>query len=193
MAKAIDFNVLTTNAKRARQFIAGKVTAYNNASIGMHHAACVAFFHAAEYGNPDLLTFFYAELSKNNQTALKLWAGKLASYTEGGDDKVKHWLAFTIKGDVGAFKTPAGKSEHRVGQFTIGELIDGPSFLAVDNDKEKPAVTLEALIAMIGKAAANVETKADNNDISIPSDVRSFLLEVGKKSAELKAAHHTVN
>jgi hypothetical protein len=81
--------------------------------------------------------------------------------------------------------------------FTVGETVEGKTDLLTlkafyeKNVKDKDAITLEALLTMLGKAAERVTKQAGEEGIQLDADTLNLTTSIknltGKKLAEIKA------
>lgn len=179
------------DGKLSLKFIASTITAYNKVAVQLHQAACLAFYRAAQFGDPDSLNAFYNGLRVNDQTALRVWIGKHATYVDLDNGEVRPWIKWSK--DKG-FAMIKGRQEHRQDVFTLDSEEDGKQMLLAlepffqKNVKDKDAIDLVALISMLKKTAERVEKKSKDENIPLPADILSLITSTkNATSKELEA------
>lgn len=179
------------DGKLSMQFIGTVNRAYAKLSVQLHQAACLAFYRAAQYGDPDALNAFYGALRVNDQTALRVWVGQHSTYMDLENQEVRPWLKWSK--DKG-FALVKGKEEYRKDMFTIDSEETGKTMLLMlkpfydKNVKDKDALTIEALITMLAKAAKNVKDKSTKENLKLPADVLNLVQSIENCTAkELEA------
>jgi len=192
MTNNISLNDRGHDGKLAMSFIGTVARAYAKLSIQLHQAACLAFYRAAQYGDPDALNAFYGALRVNDQTALRVWVGQHATYIDLDNNEVRPWIKFTK--DKG-FALIKGREEFRKDMFTLDmDNEDGKQALLAlkpfydKNVKDKDALTLEALLTMLEKAADRVTKQAKEENIALPADILNLTTSIKNTTAKEKAA-----
>lgn len=193
MAKKLDITLGQRghDGKLAMSFITSANHAYTKMSVMLHQAACLAFYRAAQYGDPDALNAFYGALRVNDQTALRVWVGQHSTYMDLENQEVRPWLKWNK--DKG-FALVKGKEEYRKDMFTIDSEETGKTMLLMlkpfydKNVKDKDALTIEALITMLAKAAKSVKDKSTKENLKLPADVLNLVQSIeNTTSKELEA------
>lgn len=172
---------IASDSKSLVSFVKGTLSAYNKVAKSLHETACASLFHVAQGNDPLPLNQFYNGLRVNDRTALRVWLGTHSTYVDLSDGTVKPWLRYTEKGGFALVK---GCESHRKDMFTLGEHVEGKTDLIglkpfyEKNVKDKDAITLEALIAMLAKAAERVTKQANDEGINLPADVLTLTTSI---------------
>lgn len=187
----MDIRTIANDGKQLNKLVNTTVNAYKNVALKLHTTACAVFFHAAQYGECSALNKFYEGLRVNDQTALRVWFGAHTGYLSLETGSMKNWIAFSK--DKG-FYVVKGTEANRKDMFTLDEEVEGKQDLLklkpfYDKDvKAKDSITLEALIAMLAKAADNVASKADKEGIALPADILTLTQSMKNTTAKELAA-----
>jgi hypothetical protein len=199
MAKTLGITLgqMGHDGKKAMAFASSTVKAYAKLAIQLHQAACLTFYRAAQYGDCDSLNLFYSGLRVNDQTALRVWIGKHATYTDIANAEQRPWMKWNEKDGfhvIGMKKGGVNTEPFRKDMFTIDTEEAGKQMLlALDpfynnNVKDKSAITLEALLIVLQKAAENVTNKSKKENVSLPADVLSLVSSIKNCTAKELAA-----
>jgi len=173
-----DLTITASDNKKLGAFIASTIVKYNTMAVVLHQAACMTLFHVAEFGECHALNKFYRGLRVNDQTALRVWFGKHATYADG--DVEKAWIAFSLKSKedgLPGFSMIKGKQAMAKDHYSLGEakgkidLLSLPSFQAQDV-RTPAAMTYEKLLAIVVKAVTKMDAESDKTGIAIPADVK---------------------
>lgn len=181
----------SVDGKLSMAFVNTVNKAYTKVSVQLHQAACLTFFRAAQFGDCDGLNTFYNNLRVNDQTALRVWFGKHATYLDLEKGSVSPWIKWSK--DKG-FSIVKGTEMHRKDVFSIEGDEDGKQPLLAlkpfyDKDvTTKDAITLEALFAMLQKTADSIQSKAKKENIPLPADMLNITTSMKNyASKELEA------
>lgn len=157
-----------TAPDKIKSFIKNTIKSYQTVGFKLHAAACMAFYHAAEHGDPVYLNQLYAGLRVNDQTALRVWSGKHATVDLNedveSDANMYTWLGF--KKDSGFF-VKQGSENARKGRYSGEGLMALDSFLTKDV-RDKDSLTLEALLGMIAQVEKRMAKKAETEGLDFP-------------------------
>lgn len=185
---------IANDAKATSSFVTTTINAYKKVAVSLHQAACIVFWHVAEGNDPKPLNDFYNGLRVNDQTALRVWFGQHTAFVDLANNTTRNWIKFS---DKDKFTLVKGCEAHRKDMFTVGEVVEGRQDLLAlkpfyeKNVKDKDAITLEALMNMLLKAAEGVTKKAGDEGIALDADTINITTSVknfaSKRIAELKA------
>lgn len=184
------------DGKLAMAFIGTVNRAYSKLSVQLHQAACLAFYRLAQYGCPDAMNALYGNLRVNDQTALRVWVGQHATYIDLENSEVRPWVKWSK--DKG-FAVVKDREQFRKDMFTIDSEETGKTMLLLlkpfydKNVKDKDALTIEALITMLAKAAKNVKDKSTKENLKLPADVVNLVQSIENCTAKELAALERVN
>lgn len=182
---------IASDAKKLVSFVGTTITGYNKTAIALHQTACMTFFHTAQYGECHALNLFYQGLRVNDRTALRVWIGQHATFIDIANGSVRPWIKYNEKEGFSVIK---GCEAHRKDMFTINEQVEGRTMLIglkpfyEKNVKDKDALTLEALVSMLAKAAKSVTAKATAEGIELPAGVKSLVSSINRETAVELAA-----
>jgi len=198
-----DLTVTASDNKKLGAFIASTIVKYNTMAVVLHQAACMTLFHVAEFGECHALNKFYRGLRVNDQTALRVWFGKHATYADG--DVEKAWISFSQKSKedgLPGFSMIKGKLEKSKDRYALSEvkgklnLLDLPSFQMQDV-RDPSVMTYEKLLQIMVKAITKADAESDKTGIAIPADVKdkaTALLAAATKAIDMaKVAGQPVN
>lgn len=164
----------SVDGKLSMAFVTSVNKAYTKVTAQLHQAACLVFYRAAQYGDCDGLNAFYGNLRVNDQTALRVWFGKHATFLDLEKGAMSAWIKWDkVKG----FYIVKGTESRRKDIFSIeGDEEGKQPLLALkpfyDKDvTSKDAITLEALFAMLQKTADSIQSKAKKEKIDLPADM----------------------
>lgn len=184
---------IANDSKALNTLVKGTIASYTKVATALHNTACAVFFHVAQGNDPKPLNDFYNGLRVNDRTALRVWFGKHSSYLDLENGEMKNWIRWTEKE---GFTLVKGKEIHRKDMFTVGETVEGRQDLLklspfYEKDiKTKDAITLEALYAMLGKAAERMTKQADEEGLKLDADTLNLTTSIknltSKRIAELK-------
>jgi hypothetical protein len=179
------------DGKLSMAFISTVNKAYTKLSIQLHQAACVAFYRAAQFGDPDSLNAFHNNLRVNDQTALRVWVGQHSTYMDLEANEMRSWMKWNKEK---GFHLVKGKEEFRKDLYTIDSEEEGKDMLLMfkpfydKNVKDKDAITLEVLITMLQKAAKSVSDKSKKEDVKLPADILNLVTSINNTTTkELEA------
>lgn len=179
------------DGKLSMQFIGTVNRSYAKLSVQLHQAACLAFYRAAQYGDPDALNMFYGALRVNDQTALRVWVGQHCTYMDLENQEVRPWIKWSKEK---GFAIINEREAYRKDMFTIDSEETGKTMLLMlkpfydKNVKDKDALTIEALITMLAKAAKNVKDKSTKEKLQLPADVLNLVQSIENCTAKELAA-----
>lgn len=164
----------SVDGKLSMAFVNNVNKAYTKVSLQLHEAACLTFFRAAQFGDCDGLNKFYSNLRVNDQTALRVWFGKHATYLDLEKGAMSAWIKWNKEK---GFSIVKGTESRRKDIFSLEGDEDGKQPLLslkpfYDKDvTSKDAITLEALFAMLQKTADSIQSKAKKENINLPADM----------------------
>lgn len=186
MAK-LSLNQIAASTEALGKFVSATISGYKAMSVRLHETACALFVHTANHGDCSQLNKFYNALRVNDQTALRVWLGKHSSFVDLENGQMRNWLSFSQKD---GFRVAKGVEAFRKDLFTVeaealeeGQtdtrtvMIEQRPFFDKDV-RSKDAITLEKLLAMLGKAATSVEKGAKENDVKLPADVLNLVTSI---------------
>lgn len=182
---------IANNGAHIAKLVAGTIASYTKVAKALHETACATFFHVAQGNDPKPLNDFYNGLRVNDKTALRVWFGEHASYTDIENGQTRMWLRFTEKD---GFSLVKGCEAYRKDLFALGDATDMQTDLLAlkpfyeKNVKTPSAITLEDLIRILGKAAESVTEKAKKENINLPADVLSLTTSIKNCTAKELAA-----
>jgi len=184
MTNPVNLNEVANNGKTLKKFVGVTIANYAKVALSLHQAACMTFFHSAQYGDCDALNMFYRGLRVNDQTALRVWVGNNATFL-ADDNTVKPWIKWTKETGFAVIK---GLEDKRKNLFLVDAIEEGkttlitlPAFYEKDV-KDKDAITLEALIAMLGKAAKRVNDQATKEGLTLPVGVSNLVRTIERET-----------
>lgn len=175
-------------AKNTKAFIVGAIASYGHGKIKIHVAACLAFVHACDNHQADMLNLLHDGLEVNEQTALRSWVGLNSTYTvtdEAGTETTKQFIAFTK--DKG-FVVKKATEEHRVGKFDLKKLIAAGRFYS-KMTAEKPEMDWAKVMAYLASVAKTAEKKAKAADSTLPAELKATLATLASQAEAFKTAH----
>lgn len=174
----LTLNMIAADSKAIAKFNSDTLSSYSKTAVLLHQAACLNLFHTAEHGDCSQLNVFYQGLRVNDQTALRVWLGTHCSYVDLDNGEMRQWIKFTAKD---GFRVVKGTLEKRQGMFTVeaDEAVENDTRTVLmnlkpfyeKNVKDKDALTLEALLNILGKAAERVTKQAKEENIALPADI----------------------
>ena len=173
-------HTIVADKKALISFVDETITAYKTVAVALHQAACMTIYHAAEYRECSFLNAFYNGLRVNDQTALRVWVGKNFLVPVEGTEKPTSWINYSK--DKGFHIRKGVKSE---GLYELDTLLVLDPFYN-KNVKEKDAITLEAILAMLHKAAERADKQADDEGINLPDQLKTLLKDVKHVTDTLK-------
>lgn len=166
------------------KFNTDTLSSYAKTAVLLHQAACLNLFHTAEHGDCSQLNVFYQGLRVNDQTALRVWLGTHCSYVDLDNGEMRQWIKFTAKD---GFRVVKSTEANRKGMFIVERneneeeaILNGDDNKTIlinlkpfyeKNVKDKDALTLEALLNILGKAAERVTKQAKEENIALPADI----------------------
>lgn len=190
----MDIRMIANDGKQLTKMVTTTVTAYKKVAAQLHNTACAVMFHAAQYGECSALNKFYEGLRVNDQTALRVWLGAHSGFVDLNTGTTRNWISFTKKD---GFRVVKGTESYRKDMYRLGD-VEGDNeqttdLLALkpfyDKDvKDKDSVTIEALIAMIGKAAEKAEKQADKEGLALPADILKLTQSIRNTTSKELAA-----
>lgn len=199
-----------SNKGKVRRYIADTLSSYRKVGTRLHISACLALYHAAEYGDTSLLNLFHGDpeskddgLKVNDRTALRVWCGKKSTVetkdADGNDVKIE-WLGFRSKqkGEhKPGFYVKKGTEEYRKGLYDLNDMIEGYDHFMDKDVATKEEMTLEKILAYLAKVKDQVEKKAEKDDgskIDIPQDIMAELSKLSAlATAKVKATSATTH
>lgn len=185
--KAAVDTVLSTNldmfktnaAKGVSKMIADALSSYTKTSVRLHYAACFATYHAAQTGDTRPLNTFFNGLRQNDKDALRLWVGKLCTFTvvdeASGAESDRKFIAF--KKDA-AFSIVKGTEAVRTDFFVLADMLSGLSFLDINQDAEKKTLGLAEILAALARIEKQTAKKAEENGVELPAGIKQMLSDV---------------
>lgn len=169
------------DGKSLNKLVTTTINSYTKVAKQLHATACAVFFHAAQYGDATALNTFHKGLRVNDKTALRVWIGLHSSFVDLENGSTRNWIKYSEKE---GFRIVKGTESFRKDMFSVEEengektiLINLAPFYE-KNVKDKDAITLEALLAMLGKAAERVTKQANNEGIKLPADVLTLTTSI---------------
>lgn len=179
------FDVVATanDDKKLKAFVASTLAKYNTLAVTLHQAAAMTFFHVAEHGECFALNMFYRGLRVNDQTALRVWFGKHATYGENGI--AKNWIAFTTKSKedgLPGFSIVKGRQDQRKGKYDLTaendtNPLNWEPFYA--RDVRIPSTwDLEKALETLNNAIAKVEREREKTGVELPPDVEDLAVKM---------------
>lgn len=189
-----NLSAIASGKKSLIAFVAVTLGDYSKVATQLHQSACMTFFHTAQYGDCDALNLFYQGLRVNDQTALRVWIGKHATYlhmVEGEETTLRPWIKFSQKD---GFTIVKGLEDKRKDLFTIDTNEEGKTMLLSlkpfydKNVKDKDAITLEALITMLAKAGKRVKDMANKENVALTPGLKALINEIDRDTAKEMAA-----
>lgn len=195
MSKTVGMTLaqVANDSKALGSLVTTTINSYNKVAKALHETACATFFHVAQGNDPKPLNDFYKGLRVNDRTALRVWFGQHASFVDLENGSTRSWIRFTEKDGFALIK---GCEAFRKDMFTIGEAVDNKTDLLTlkpfyeKNVKDKDAITLEALYAMLGKAAERMTKQATDEGLQLDADTINLTTSIknltSKRIAELK-------
>lgn len=185
---------IANDAKATSSFVTTTINAYKKVAMSLHNAACITFWHVAQGNDPKPLNDFYNGLRVNDRTALRVWFGEHSAFVDLASNTTRNWIKWSEKK---GFELVKGCEDYRKDMFTVGEQVEGKTDLLTlkpfyeKNVKDKDALTLEALMNMLLKAAEGVTKKAGDEGIALDADTilltTSIKNHATKRIAELQA------
>lgn len=174
-------------AKNTKAFIVGAIASYGHGKIKIHVAACLAFVHACDNHQADMLNLLHDGLEVNEQTALRSWVGVNSTYTVtvDGVETVKQFIAFTK--DKG-FVVKKDTQDHRVGKFDLKKLIASGRFYS-KMTAEKPEMDWAKVMAFLANVGKVAEKKAEAADSTLPAELKATLATLASQAEAFKTAH----
>lgn len=163
-------------AKGVSKMIADALSSYTKTSVRLHYAACFATYHAAMTGDARPLNSFFNGLRQNDRDALRLWVGKLCTFTvvdeTTGAESERKFIAF--KKD-GGFSIVKGTQEVREVHFLLADMLKGLSFLDINQDAEKKTLGLAEILAALARIEKQTAKKAEENGVELPAGIKAML------------------
>ncbi len=196
MTKNLDLIAVANDAKAAGKYIKETGTLYAKVGERLHISAVMATFHALQFRNADLLNSLYSFLRVNDQTALRVWIGHNFVVPVEGQELPASCFGFSTKDKAnGIAKNKDGKP---IAGFTVAkgdvgkDVWDCPTIFAMPsflnkNVKDKDAITLEALLAMIESISKKAD-KAEEEGVRVPSDFTNWLKDGLSMATKTKAS-----
>lgn len=190
-AKETDFNAIAHSGKALRIYVRTTGEMLSRIGTRLHHTACMAVFHAAEYGDPAYLNQMFTFLKVNDQTALKRWLADNFIFTNDEGEEA-NWLSFTNR--KGKDDKPIGfyvvkeTEPFRKGTYDLEKLFAMESFQNVDVSKPK-VYDLNALIEALVKAIDTTDKRAEKNDVVLPDGLATILTNTKRDLAKYIVAN----
>jgi hypothetical protein len=172
--KATVDTVLATNLDMFKNNAAKGVS--KMIAVRLHYAACFATYHAAMTGDTRPLNTFFNGLRQNDKDALRLWVGKLCTFTvveeATGVESEKKFISFKKDAAFSIVKgTEAVRSEH----FVLADMLAGASFLDINQDAEKKTLGLAEILAALARIEKQTSKKAEENGVELPANIKAML------------------
>lgn len=196
-APRLTLTQVAANGPALAALVASTIRSYKAVGNSLHQTACALFWHVAEYGETHALNEFYKGLRVNDQTALRVWFGKHATFVDLASSSVKPWIKFSTKE---LFTVVKGTQDNRKGLFLVERNPDEQAAIVNGDDnktilinlkpffdkdvKEKDALTLEELIKMLAKAADSVTKKSTDEGIALPADILTLTTSIKNTTAK---------
>jgi hypothetical protein len=185
---ATDLNLIANDKALLKRFTKETVNLIQKVDIRKHEAACMTFFHAAQYGECHNLNILFNGLAVNDKTALKAWIAKHSEYADD-NGKPKHWIMFDGKkdeaGNIPGWRIVKGTEAKRKDVIILDELLNGERFF--DKDVRPPKNwDLNAILDTLIKAADTAENKSDKNNVSIPLNIMALVQSLKVEAANAK-------
>lgn len=173
---AIAIDTYTANpAKSVNKMVRDSLTLYAKVAVRLHYTACFALFHLAETGDNRPINAFFSGLRQNDQDALRIWVSKLCTFNVEQEDGTSKEDTFMRRTKEEGFKVRAKMDAVSKGFFDITGLLNGPSFMDVNQDAEKKAIGLAEILAALARIEKQMIKKADENDVTLPDTVKVML------------------
>jgi hypothetical protein len=177
---ALTLTQIASDDKALGKLVQGTLTSYHKMGTKLHETACALFYHAAQGNDLTQLNKFYFGLRVNDQTALRVWFGQHASFIDLDNGTTRNWIKFSKEKGFSLIK---GVESHRKDLFTLEDEENKTNLLSLKpffekNVKDKDALTLEALLVMLGKAAERVVNQSTKEGISLPADVLTLTTSI---------------
>lgn len=180
-----DPHKVAADNKALTGYIAETVRGYKSLAVQLHTSAAMALFHALQFREASAMNALYHGLRVNDQTALRLWVGRLTltpgNTERNATDKAASLIGYTK--DKGFFVRKGLKSEDA---WALDDLLAAEPFFN-KNVQDRDALTLDKLLTLLGRAASNAETKADENDIVLPDEVKKLIGDITSVTTKAKA------
>lgn len=178
---AIAIDTYTANpAKSVAKMVADALSAYAKTAIRLHYTACFVLFHAAETGDVRPMNTFFKGLRQNDADAFRIWVGKHVTFTvvdeKTQEESEARFIGFTKA--EGGFKVRKGSDAVRVGFFNVTDLLNGKSFMDIDQDAERKPVGLAEILASLARIEKQMTKKAEENDVTLPDSIKSLLTNI---------------
>ena len=173
-AKANNSQVATVTAKSDNTFTSmneGQIKAYITETINMyntvrgrlHSAASLAIHHAQQTGGAQLLNVLFEGLRINDQTALRVWFGKVATVNTvlaDGEEADICWLLY--KKDTG-FNVKKGSEGYRKDAKSWDATLEMAPFYDKDvSDRTEPS------LAAILNYLAGIQKTLEKKQLALP-------------------------
>lgn len=175
IAEAITY-YKTNPGKGVDKMVADALSAYAKTAVRLHYAACFATYHAAETGDIRPLNTFFNGLRQNDKDAMRLWVGKAVTFEvvdeTTGETSERKFVSF--KKDAG-FAIVKGTEAVRVGFLNIETMLNGLSFLDINQDAEKKTLGLAEILAALARIEKQTAKKAEENGVELPANIRHQL------------------
>lgn len=174
--------------KTINALVKATLESYKSTAVKLHATACYTLFHAMETGDSRPLTSFFNGIRQNDRDALRVWVGKMTAITlaqEDGSEVIKPMLTFKKDSGFGVVK---GTENLRKGYIDIDKLLASPSFQDINQDKEKPEMTLAKLLAYLAGVKKKADKEVEENGFALPNNIKLALESLNAEVLKLNPA-----
>lgn len=169
----------TNPGKGVARMVKDAITAYTKVAVRLHFTACFATYHAATTGDPRPLNTFFNGLRQNDKDALRLWVGKAVTFEivdeETGETSERKFISFKKDGGFDIIK---GTEEVRKAHLDIETMLNGLSFLDINQAAETKTLGLAEILAALARLEKQTTKKAEENGVELPATLRHMLTNV---------------